>query len=481
MEDSLTVQESTVLRQTDSLQNIGELFSEEDFKDSRRYNSSYEITSLMMYLTGIRRKIFDEHIPELSEKYETYDDNASAHLIRDLCIVRTSLIRNFKDIKRCLYYNVNTLETIPEYVPHDSVIDLEQEGITFPGGKPDVCKYIIKLNDEICRHINDVRSLFPDWINWDYVRALFVMPNGFNKDRVQSAVSTYNSDRNRYPFQAWINWKYKGYGNIFKNDYKFVTTLYDVNNDEFVDLNLITGTKDSMLVSLYDFIREHKKVLVAVDCENSDPVKLASVLLSLDKSLLSAVYKVILFDSDNTTPAWDTLCGTQVMKELSVSHITVDKLYSHKSQVDMDLALEVMREVLQNEVDAIILATSDSDYWTLIKNTPESDFLVLLEEMKSGNTIRDTLKNAGYHYCFIDDFCTSRAYSIKTDTIKELIQKKVNERVDFNLKDMLISLAKECRFSLTDKEIDNIFERYLKKMTFKVQADGTVKETIEGY
>ncbi len=468
----------TPSKQVNSFQDIDKLFSDDDTTEMYYQSQSYEVVSLMMYLTGVDRKNFSDHIPDLSKQYEKFDQNKNSRIIRNLCIVRTSLLTNFSGITRSLVYDMKSLSEMPEYIPSESVTGLEKEGIIIQSGKPDINNYIVKINTEISNRVNDVRPLFPEWVNWDYIRPLFLMPKGFKPENIKGISKSFNSNRTRYPFQVWLNWDYDNSGTLFVSDSKFISRLYKAHGDSFEDKSLITGTDKSLLVNLYDFINSHKKILIVVDCENSDPVKLAAALLSLDGSQTSSVEKIIYFDSANTTPAWETLCSTGITKQFESEHNVVSTLYEHKSQVDMELAIRVTKEVYTNSVDAVILVSSDSDYWTLIRNMPETDFLVMLEEMKSGRVIRDTLEKEGYQYCFIDDFCTARSYSIKTDTILNSLQKQIDETVNFNIREMLEDKAKISWLTLSKKEEDNLFDRYLKTMRLKIQEDGTVRIII---
>ena len=61
------------------------------------------------------------------------------------------------------------------------------------------------INRELSNRINTVQSLFPEWINWKYIRDLFLMPNGMKPEGVKQAGYEYNKNRNKYPFHCYIN------------------------------------------------------------------------------------------------------------------------------------------------------------------------------------------------------------------------------------------------------------------------------------
>ncbi len=466
-----------------SFHDIHMLMSEADeaalANNQKNYSNTYEVVTLMMYLTGVEERHFTEHRPDFAPRYNALDKIDEARIIRALNIVRTSIMRNFLRIVNQFRYEMKNLSTIPDLVPTEAVEELERQGIRIQNTRPDAMNYQIAINNEMSNRINNVKYLFPEWVKWDYIRPLFIMPNGTKPEGVKAAADFYNSDRNRYPYQRWMNWNRDTSGNLFRSDYKFMTELYAKNNDVFEDRSLIKGTNTRMLDDLYGFIGRHERVLMVVDCENSDPIKLAAALSSLSSAQQSSIRKILLFDSDYTTAAWETLCNTDVTRDFETEHIVVPRLYEHKSMVDMTLAVSTSKEVYQNGVDAVLLVSSDSDYWALIKSLPDIDFLVMLEKMKSGQTIRETLESSGYHYCFIDDFCTSSSYSIKTKTVLAAIRKRVDAMASFNIREMLDEELRSSWLSMTDKEKKNLFDRHLKTMRLKMDMKGNVRIIIE--
>ncbi|MCD8190896.1 MAG: NYN domain-containing protein [Clostridiales bacterium] len=145
--------------------------------------------------------------------------------------------------------------------------------------------------------------------------------------------------------------------------------------DSFEDKSLARSAGDQKMDNLYAFIGRNRKTLIVVDCENNDPVKLAAMLSSLNAAQKSAIHKIMLFDSDYTTTAWTTLCQMGIPTDYDTEHVVVGRIYEHKSQVDMTLAANTCREVYLNQVDSVILVSSDSDYWALIQSLPGIHFL----------------------------------------------------------------------------------------------------------
>ncbi|MCD8052441.1 MAG: NYN domain-containing protein, partial [Lachnospiraceae bacterium] len=439
------------------------------------HKNTYNLVALMMYLVGVEYRHFETHDPLLTENFKRYDQNKNARIIRNLCIIRTALEQKYSQIRSAFFYDLKNLSSLPDLIPTEAVTDLAADGIDLQDTKPDVTNYILKINQEISNRINNVKDLFPEWVCWDYIRPLFLMPNGFKKDGIRAAGEYYNSNRNRYPYQCYMNWDRDDCGNILNSDYKFVQLLYERNGDKFEDKSLVRGAGDQKIDDLYDFISRNQKTLIVVDCENSDPVKLAAVLSSLNAAQKNAIHKIMLFDSDYTTTAWTALCQMGIPSDYDTEHIVVGRIYEHKSQVDMTLAANTCREVYLNQVDSVILVSSDSDYWALIQSLPGIHFLVMLEKAKSGQQIRDALESQGHPYCFIDDFCTGASYAIKTKTLLTEFQSRLDEAVNLNVNTMLEETFHSTWVQMSDREKANFYDRHIKTMRLKISADGQLR------
>lgn len=463
-----------------TLQDLSLLKEQPETPDaSLRFNHTYTLVSLMMYLIGVEERHFTEHIPDLGDHFQRYQANACARVIRNLCIIRTALQRNCKDISYEFQYNLKSIASIPAYVDPDVIRQLYTDGVSLHKSRPAVDDYVILINQEISNRLQTVQPLFPEWIKWAYVRPLFIMPNGFKPEGVKAARADYNADRNRFPFQCYINWDENNCGNLLHSDDKFTRLLYTKNNDCFEDRSLVRGAGDRLLDDLYAFIGQSKKTLVVVDCENSNPVKLAAALSSLNRLQRSLIHKIMLFDSDYTTAAWKVLTQSGFTEEFETEHIVVKRLNERKSQVDMTLAANTCREVYTNGVDSVILVSSDSDYWALIQSLPGIHFLTMVERHKAGQHIISALEENHYHYCYIDDFCTSASYAIKTRTLLGEMQDRLDAIVDFNVKDMLDEVVGSTWLRMSTKEKEMFYDRYLKKMQLKIEPNGQVKITLE--
>ena len=110
-----------------------------------------------------------------------------------------------------------------------------------------------------------------------------------------------------YPYQVYINWTPKEEGNILYNDKKFVTLLYQWNNDYFTEYSKVSDAGSYVKGSIYEFIESSEKVVIVVDCENSDPYKLCATLRNLDRQYTKKISSIILFDDVHAASAWRIL------------------------------------------------------------------------------------------------------------------------------------------------------------------------------
>lgn len=441
------------------------------------YNATYEIISTVAYLAGVEKRHFEnEYEPPKPERYQALEKNKSARIIRNLCMLRTAFEQNYTAIRHAFYWDVKNIGSLPDLLPSQSVQALEQDGITLYLSKPRVEEYLILINKELSNRINSVQGLFPEWLKWAYVRDLFLMPGGTKYEGLKAAARDYNSDRNRFPYQCYLNWSGTKQGNILHSDEKFVTLLYELHEDYFEDKSLVTNAGNITLNNIYSYLESSNRCVMVVDCENSDPIKLAAVLSSLSSVQRQKIIKIMLFDSEYTTTGWKVLSKAG---SLPITHINVQRLNQKKSLVDMKLATETCKEVYSNHVDSVILVSSDSDYWALIQTLSDVNFLVMVEHGKCGSDIKDALTGCGIYYCYIDDFCTGASYAIKTTALLDEVRERLNRRINFNAKTLMEDALHSTWVQMTPREQQQFYERYLKKMRLSLDADGNISVVID--
>lgn len=436
--------------------------------------STYTVISLVAYLTGVPKYIFEEsHYPPKMDTYQKLDKDKNCRIIRNLCMLRNALEKNYKSIYQAMSFDIKNLSGLSEYIPQEALAQLSKDGISIQKANCRPAQYIIDINKYISDRINNCKSVFPIWIKWEYIKDLFVMPNGTKEDGIKKAAMEYYSNLGAYPYQVYINWGYVDAGNILFNDKKFVTLLYEKHMDSFGDTSKITDAGLATKEGIYKFLRESDRVCIMVDCENSDPYKLYATLKNLDQEmLLDKIDKIILYDDVHTSSAWKIL---EDFTGLTVRYELIERLKEDKSLVDEKLTIGTCREHYETGTNSFIIVSSDSDYWALIHSFPDIRFLVMAEWEKCGSDIREALEVKGITYCFIDDFCTGNSEEMKTTAMLKALKKRLEEKISFSIKDLLEECYYETRADYSDAEKKQFYEKYVKKMQLVIDNDGFVK------
>ena len=141
----------------------------------------------------------------------------------------------------------------------------------------------------------------------------------------------------------------------------------------------------------------------------------------------------------------------------------------------MTLAANTCREVYQNDVDSVILVSSDSDYWALIQTLEDTNFLVMVEKEKCGKDIKEALLGRGIHYCYMDDFYTGASYAIKTIALQTYIQNIFDGVIQFNLESLLDEAIRSTWVQMSSKERKAFYDRYLRKIHPDISPSGDLR------
>lgn len=450
-----------------------ELYPQEEVTEnlSEWANSTYMVVSKLAYLIGVPQRIFEnDHEPPKMEWYKKLDVDKNARIVRHLCILRTAIERSFGKIFQAMMYDMKNLHSMEEWIPQDSLRQLMEDGITVEKANCKPNQYIIDINKLICDRINNVKSLFPIWLKWDYIRELFIMPGGLSEAGIKNAAADYYANKAKYPYQVYMNWAYMDSGNILYNDKKFVRLLYEAHEDYFTDLSKVSDAGEKTKAGIYNFLEESDRVALVVDCENSDPYKLYATLNNLDQeALLDKIAKIILYDDVHTTSAWGIL---ERFTEIPIEHNVIERVKENKSLVDIRLTTGTCREYYQNNIDSFILVSSDSDYWGLISAMPEVRFFVMVEYAKCGPDIKNALINSGITYCYIDDFCTGNSNEIKTVAVLSEVRAALDQAFHININTLLEEAYTATRADMSTAEKEQFYNRYIKPMHIVIAANG---------
>lgn len=90
-------------------------------------DSTYEIVSKVAYLIGVPLRIFkNEHEPPKIEIYNRLEQDKNARIIRNLCIIRTAIERNYRKINDIMRMEYRGLLSMPEIIPASSMQQLSK-------------------------------------------------------------------------------------------------------------------------------------------------------------------------------------------------------------------------------------------------------------------------------------------------------------------------------------------------------------------
>lgn len=438
-------------------------------------DQKYEVVSIVAYLIGVRKNTFGENRNFEEGVYRRLNLNKTARIIRNLCILRSALIHRGSKVYHEWQHNGRQVLQVSEYIPQDAVCELLNDGIRLPQ-KPTMSpiEYTVELNRLISDRINNCKSLVPDWINWQYIRDLFIMPAGKTTDGIKSEITAARSNYGRLPYQAYINWSFgETDGNVLLNDRKFCTLLYSRNFDIFSDMSKVTDVSRKIKGDIYDFLAGGHKVDMIVDCENSDVYNIISMLHSLEWEHLQKVSKIILINDSHTNPGWQEL---EKCTEIPIEHIMVQRLLEEKSLVDGMVIAKVYTEFYENKVTSFVLLSSDSDFWTIISGLKgKADFLVMVEHEKCSPNYKEILAESGVLCCYLDDFNSSgESEELRNDILLRTIDAALAQK-QFNIEELLRDALSTLRISMDDTHRRQFFSKHLKALKMTIDENGEVR------
>lgn len=447
----------------------------------KRDTYTYELISSVAFLIGVPERTFkNEHEPPLFDCYQLLIKNKNARIIRNLCILRTAIIRNFKKISCALLQEYKTLSSLTNLIPTDCLAQLNQDGVHFPEQTERLTQYITDINRMVSDRINNCKSLFPLWLNWEYLRDIFLMPNGTKEESIKAASIAYYANMSNYPYQVYINWEFypssDNIGNILYNDKKFVSLLYRCHKDTFTDLSKVSNVDTSVKNSIYRFLEGSQTVVIVVDCENSDPYDLCATLNNLEDALLHKISKIILYDDIHTSSAWKILDSHTGIR---VERVEVTRLKDNKSLVDTRLTAGVCREFYENHVDSFIIVASDSDYWGLFSTISQARFLVMVEHEKFSEKLKEAFEESGIFYCYIDDFYSGAGKDLKLNVMLSEMRQYLDDHIDVNINAMMDEVFRSTRAVMSDTERHQFYEKYIKSLSLSIAPNGALSVQIK--
>ena len=451
--------------------------SEAKARNSSRSDESevYNVVSIASYLLGAPRKAVKTADPEKYRRvYSELSENKPARILRNLCILRTAFIRNFEKFAAAMRGDCISDGSESELLPAEAVAELEADGVRLDMDCSTVEESIIELNRMIDASFEECKELFPLWLDYSFVRNIFVMSDGERFAGVRKAVSVYGQNRKAFPGEIYIN-RNDGV-NILENDRIFVNSVYKGNSGRLVEQTR-TSNKTAMQTAarLNDFIRSSERVEFVVDCENANPLRFYSALKSIEESLIPKISGITLYDDTNASTIWKSFSK---YVNIPVVHETYERISLEKSLVDINLSVGVCRKFYKENVDSFAIVSSDSDYWALINSLVDAKFLMLVEKNNFSDNFKRGLAMAGIDFCIMDNFYSGD----NDDMIKQELgiqsQRYLVEHLALNVNAMIDDACAKARIAITPTERRQLFDSYSKSMKLKIAPDGSVSISV---
>lgn len=428
-----------------------------------------ELVTTVSYLIGVKKiHLENNYREECGEILDSLSEDRDATAIRYLCKLRTAMLQKFKKTDQALQFELKNIDTL-EWFDADEIHTLEEWGIPVLHANYRADRYMIDFCRLISENIDKCSKLFYDWVNWSYIRELFVVPKYAKPGVLKREFSKYMDNFTLYPFNMYIYWQPEDQGNILYNDGKFLSIIYAQHKDVFTDRSKYRDAHDEITSNIYQFIDGSARTAIAVDCENSDVFKLYSVLNRMNKDELEKIEKITLYDDPHTTPGWDYL---EEFTPIPVVHKEIERVTDRKSLVDVALAMDVSKDYYNEGISSFIIVSSDSDYWQVISSLPQAKFLVMYEYDKCGSAIKRALSEHGIYYCAIDDFCTASTDKLIKAVLFDELEKYLPNLCGLNARELTDRLYEDTHIHATEREREVFYERYVKTLKLKLDHEG---------
>ena len=198
----------------------------------------------------------EEDAEKFNEVYQALVKNQAATAIRSLNNIRSNLMLHFKEVSRLIRVTAANYTPIYqiEYLKDDFKI-LSRLEINIGTGRSDINEYLKIINTEISRRIDLTKVLFPDWLDFRHVKAMFDMPSNIVEESKK-----FQCNQNCYPYKRYFNWIYpEEQGNILITDRKLLEVIYYNDGDVFMDENRVVDVSDHVKKSISDLSETAKK------------------------------------------------------------------------------------------------------------------------------------------------------------------------------------------------------------------------------
>lgn len=450
---------------------------------TRPHEEKRDVVSCVAYLIGVAERFFHPSIQMFyHDVYERLEKEHGARIVRNLCMLRTKLEQNYRAINTAMWSDLRNLNSLPDLVPMECLDALSEEGVQLIQANRKLSDYLVDIHKLLLQHIHRCKDIFPEWVEWGYIRSLFIIPGAQTVEGNAAAVQRYYGQIDLYPYQAYINWSPRpNEGNILYNDRKFLTLLYERNRDQFTDVSKVTEAGSAAIGDLGEFFKDAKSAIVAVDCENADPCKVIGALREVERmGLLDKIAKILLVDDEHTSSQWDALRRNP---KLPIEYHLTRRIKPDKSMVDVALAVKTSQELARSagEVDSAVIVSSDCDFWSLIEMTPDIRFLILIEYQNCSQAYYDQLKGQDIPFYYIDEFYPVGSKELKNEVVLDAVVKNIKERyLKVDMDEIVSSVLSRTGIEMTDDERDQFYERHISTMKIVFGKDGSPVLQMDG-
>lgn len=441
---------------------------------------THDLVSKVGYLLGLPLFHFEsETSPYTLGIYQGMETDRHAKIIRSLCLLRTLVERNFKKINDKILHDYISIYSMPQIIPQEELMFLSHEGISFSKkAERSLPMLIMEINRLIQDRINNCRPHFPEWVNWNYIRELFIMPQGLTERGIRAAADLYYSNLSLYPYQLYLNWKPTDQGNILYNDLKFLNLIYEQHGDEFKGYSWVTTLGDGVLESVEEFMAESRKVLAIVDCENSNPYRLLSILRSFGEEITEKIERILLIEGTHRSTGWDLFphyCPLPVERDQT------PRIKADKSLVDTTLSVHAGKAHYGENVDSFILVSSDSDFWALVHVMTDARFLVMMERSKVGKELREAYRNSGIFYCYMEDSSAKHCDDLRTAALYRQLKSRFGALLSGNAREILKESLWESGVEMGEGEKEQFYHKLLRELALHFSENGDMSIEVTGY
>lgn len=137
------------------------------------------IVTTVAYMIGLKKSILENTYEGERENLDALYNDRNATVIRSLCKIRTSLMLHFKKTDQELKFSLTNLDKL-EWFDHDNIKQLETWGFSILKFNYNSTKYMEHINKLISENITACKPLFPEWVNWDYIKDFSLSRNLHN-------------------------------------------------------------------------------------------------------------------------------------------------------------------------------------------------------------------------------------------------------------------------------------------------------------